>query len=266
MILHILQYQIDMSHPQALPGAKVLLQGLELLRLLAQAEGPISATALAERTGQHPSTVSRLLSGLVKAGYLRKPDYHSFSVDLGMVTMLGRVRQHFPLTTVPRAALTAHACLLPGMRLSLATLHEHQLVYWLTVDAGQEPVDLICGGYPLHLSSIALRILLDLPEADARAVLATSRRWYGWELPTPHMSNDEAGVLRDARSRLQDDCLILTDWQGIGHLSAAVPVRSLDGRPLILALSGPIPKQSPHDLLHAARIAVEAALFPGDDS
>jgi len=255
-----------MPPASAIPGAKVLLQGLELLRLLAQADGPISATALAERTGQHPSTVSRLLSGLVKAGYLRKPDYHSFSVDLGMVTVLGRVRQHFPLTTKPRAALAAQASLLPGMRLSLATLLEHQLVYWLAADAGQEPVDLICGGYPLHLSSIALRILLDLPEAEALAVLATSRRWYGWELPTPHIPSDEAGVLSAARNRLQHDCLVLADWQGSGHLSAAVPVRSPDGRPLILALSGPIPRQAPHEILHAARIAVEAALFPGDYS
>jgi DNA-binding IclR family transcriptional regulator len=255
-----------MSPASAAPGAKVLLQGLDLLRLLAQAEGPISATALAERTGQHPSTVSRLLSGLVKAGYLRKPDYHSFSVDLGMVTVLGRVRQHFPLTTKPRAALAAQASLLPGMRLSLATLHDHQLVYWLAADAGQEPVDLMCGGYPLHLSSIALRILIDLPEAAALALLATSRRWYGWEQPTPQIPSDEAGVLRVARSHLQHDCLTLADWQGIGHVSASVPVRSPDDRPLILALSGPIPTQAPHDILHRARVAVEAALFTGDKS
>ena len=250
----------------AVPGAKVLIHGLELLRLLAQADGPISATALAERTGQHPSTVSRLLSGLVKAGYLRKPDYHSFSVDLGMMTMLGKVRQHFPLTTVPRAALRAQANLLPGMRLSLATLHEHQLVYWLAADAGQEPVDLIVGGYPLHLSSIALRILLDLPAAAALELLATSRRWYGWERPTAAVPADEAGVLRAARSRLVHDCLVLDDWQGSGHLSASLPLRSSDGRPLILALSGPRPPQPAYDLLHHARLAVEAALYPGATS
>lgn len=253
----------DASNP--VPGAKVLLQGLELLRLLAQSNGPVSATALAQITGQHPSTVSRLLSGLVKAGYLRKPDYHSFSVDLGLATLFGRMRTQFPLTTKPRAVLAAQAAKLPGMRLSLATLHEHQLVYWLAVDAGQEPVDLLVGGYPLHLSSIALRILLDLPAEEAEAWLAVSRRWHGWDRPTAAVPADAAGVLASARALLRDDCLALSGWQAPGHVTAALPVRSPDGRPLVLALSG-----HPADLaaalahLHTAAQAVEQCLFPGD--
>lgn len=246
-----------------IPGAKVLLQGLELLRLLAQAEGPVSATALAETTGQHPSTVSRLLSGLVKAGYVRKPDYHSFCADLGLVTLLGRVRHHFPLTRVPLAALRAEVARLPGMRLSLATLHEHQLVYWLAVDADQEQADLVVSGYPLHLSSIALRILLDTPEGEALELLATSRRWHGWDRPTNLVPADEGNVLETARTLLHDDCLALDGWQGPGRISASVPVRSPDGRPLILALSGPTPATPAATILHAARTAVESALFPG---
>jgi DNA-binding IclR family transcriptional regulator len=249
------------------PGAKVLLQGLELLRLLAQSNGPVSATALAQITGQHPSTVSRLLSGLVKAGYLRKPDYHSFSVDLGLATLFGRMRTHFPLTTKPRAVLAAQAAKLPGMRLSLATLHEHQLVYWLAVDAGQEPADLLVGGYPLHLSSIALRILLDLPAAEAESWLAVSRRWHGWDQPTAAVPGDAPSVLAAARGLMQYGCLPLSGWQAPGHLSAAVPVRSPDGRPLVLALSGH-PSDLPAALAHlqAARVAVEHVLFPGDPS
>ena len=245
------------------PGAKVLIQGLELLRLLARAEGPVSATALAEITGQHPSTVSRLLSGLVKAGYVRKPDYHSFCADLGLVTLLGRVRHHFPLTRVPLTAICAEVARLPGMRLSLATLHEHQLVYWLAVDANQEHSDLVVSGFPLHLSSIALRILLDQPEAVALELLATSRRWHGWERPTDLVPVDERSVLTTARNLLSDDCLALDGWQGPGRISASVPVRSPDGRPLILALSGPSPGQPASTILHPARMAVEAALFPG---
>ena len=245
------------------PGAKVLLHGLELLRLLAQAEGPVSATALAEITGQHPSTVSRLLSGLVKAGYLRKPDYHSYAADLGLVTLLGRVRHHFPLTVQPRAVLAAQAARLPRMRLSLATLHEHQLVYWLAVDAGQEPVDLVVGGYPLHLSSIALRLLVERPTAEALALLSISRRWFGWERPTTNVPADEAGVLAAARARLKDGCLVLRDWQMPGHCSASVLVRSPDPRPLVLALSGPAPGTAPGAILAPILAAVETALFPG---
>lgn len=254
-----------MSDPQAAPGAKVLLQGLELLRLLAQADGPVSATALAETTGQHPSTVSRLLSGLVQAGYVRKPDYRSFAADLGLVTLFGRVRQHFPLTRVPHAALRAQVAGLPGMRLSLATLHEHQLVYWLAIDANQEESDLVVSGFPLHLSSIALRILLDRPEAEALELLATSRRWHGWDQPTERVPADAGAVLAAARGLLVDGCLALDGWQAEGRISAGVPVRSPDHRPLILALSGPSPRAADvPGILHRARIAVETALFPGD--
>lgn len=252
-----------MAKAAAAPGSKVLIQGLDLLRLLAQADGPVSATALANRTGQHPSTVSRLLSGLVKAGYLRKPDYHSYSVDLGLVTLLGRVRQHFPAATRPRAALIEAARALPGMRLSLATLHGHQLVYWLAADPGQEPVDLIGGGFPLHLSSIALRILLDRPEREALATLAASRRWYGWARPTAAVPEDAAGVLAAARAHLDGDCLALPGWQREGAITAAIPLRPLDDRPLILALSGPIPSRPPGDILRQALPAVEAALHHG---
>lgn len=252
-----------MAAAKAPPGSKVLLQGLDLLRLLAQANGPVSATSLAQTTGQHPSTVSRLLTGLVKAGYLRKPDYHSYSVDLGLVTLLGRVRQHFPIATEPRLALIEAARRLPGMRLSLATLHGHQLVYWLAVDAGQEPVDLISGGFPLHLSSIALRILLDRPKAEALELLALSRRWYGWSQPTAAVPDSEAGVLAAARQRLDGACLVLNGWQSPGTVTAGLPIRSPDGRPLILAMSGPTPRTQAARILAEVRTTVEAALNPG---
>jgi DNA-binding IclR family transcriptional regulator len=258
------------------PGSKVLLQGLELLRLLAQCEGPVSATALAEKTGQHPSTVSRLLSGLVRAGYVRKPDYHSFAPDLGLATLFGQVRRHFPLTRLPRAALRAQAVAWPGMRWSLATLHEHQLVYWLAVEADQEEAELIVSGYPLHLSSIALRILVDRPVRAATALLAASRRWNGWERPTDRVPADAATVLAMARDLLSSsggECLVLESWQGEGRISAALPIRSPDDRPLVLAVSGPTPALLDRDLepatgaaaliarMKVARAAVEAAIF-----
>ena len=257
--------------PEPAPGSKVLLQGLELLRLLAQCPGPVSATALAERTGQHPSTVSRLLSGLVRAGYVRKPDYHSFAPDLGLATLFGRVRGQFPLTSVPRAALRAQAAAMPGMRLSLATLHEHQLVYWLAVEAGQEEWELVVSGYPLHLSSIALRILADCPLRAAIPLLNASKRWNGWERPTSRVPADPAGVMTAARDLLAaggGDCLVLESWQGVGRISAALPLRSPDERPLVLAVSGPTPASFDRHLAGAlvarmkdARAGVEAAIF-----
>ena len=245
------------------PGAQVLLQGLDLLRLLARQDGPVSGASLAKLTGQHPSTVSRLLSALARASYVRKPDYHSYTVDLGLLTLLDRSARHFPLTRLPRQTLIERAALMPSMRLSLATLHEHQQIYWLTVDADHEPNELVVGGYPLHLSSVALRLLLEQPREQALAHLAMSRRWNGWERPTPAVPSTAAALLTDVRRRMIDGVLVLDGWQREGHLSAAVPVRAPDGRPLALAISGPSPSDRAAALAHlrAARDAVEADLF-----
>jgi len=217
-----------------------MLHALELLRLLAQAGGPVSATELAHQTGQHPSSVSRLLSGLARAGYIRKPDYHSFAIGLGLLTLLGRVRQHFPLVGICRPILQAQAGAMPGTRLSLATVHDSQLIYWLIVEAGQEPIELVAGGFPLHLSSIALRRLLESPRSEALAQLRTSRRRHGWERPTQAVPIDEAAVLREAEGLLADGVLMLERWQAPDAFSAAVRLSAPGEDGLLLALSGTI--------------------------
>jgi DNA-binding IclR family transcriptional regulator len=154
---------------------------------------------------------------------------------------------------------------MPSLRLSLATLHEHQQIYWLTVDAGHEPNEMVVGGYPLHLSSVALRLLLDQPREQALAHLAMSRRWNGWERPTPSVPTTATALLADVRRRLVDGVLVLDGWQREGHLSAALPVRAPDGRPLALAISGPSPADRDAALAHLrdSRDAVEAVLIPG---
>ena len=239
-MLHNMQHTPGMSEASA-PGAQVLLQGLDLLRLLAQQDGPVSGASLSKLTGQHPSTVSRLLSALARAGYVRKPDYHSYTVDLGLLTLLDRSARHFPLTRLPRQALIARAALMPSMRLSLATLHDHQQIYWLTVDAGREPNEMVVGGYPLHLSSVALRLLLEQPHAQAIARLTVSRRCNGWERPTAAVPATAPALLAQARRRLKDGILVLDGWQGEGHLSAAIALIAPAERPLALAISGPSP-------------------------
>jgi len=64
----------------------VLTTGLDILRIVAEAETPLTATAIAQRVGLHVSSVSRTLAVLVRHGYLRKPTYHSFAADLGVGT------------------------------------------------------------------------------------------------------------------------------------------------------------------------------------
>lgn len=240
-----------------------LTHGLEILRLLAEADGPLSSTEIARRVDLHQSSASRILKTLIAVGYVRKPDYRSFAVDLGVLTLGGSALRHFGLATKPRAALAALAERCDGLLVSLATLWRGQIIYFLRYHKGHEPVLLSVGGYPLHLSSPALRLLLALPEEHALQALEGSRQRYGWERPTRRVPADPGAALKAAVSLLRHDALVLDGWQGEGRLSAAIPIEVPGEPPAALALAGPAGERSVEEillLLQEGRRAVETEL------
>lgn len=249
--------------PPPRAGAKTLAQGLEVLRLLTESDQPLTATAIAGRLGVSVSTASRALGALVDAGYVRKPTYHGFAPALGVLALAGDARRQFEAVMAPRQALRDLAAGTPGLRWNLATLIDEQLVYLLQVDAGQEDTGFSVGRYPLHLSSIALLILLERGERAAVAALRASRRRYGWERPGPAVPADETACVAAARGLLLDGVLALADWQSAGWLSAAIAVGFFHDRPLVLAVSGPLERHPVADAaqrLRQARPLVMAAL------
>jgi DNA-binding IclR family transcriptional regulator len=242
-------------------GAQALSNGLAVLRVVSEAKAPISATEVAKRVGMHPSWVSRVLAALMRDGYVRKPDYRSYAADYGALALAGNALVNAPLAVRPRAALGALAER-SGMDAVLAVLHGGQVIYLLRTRTGHEPVPLAVG-YPLHLSSVALRLLLERPRAEALAALRESRRRYGWERPTPAVPEHEAEVLTQARARLTHGCLVLVDWIAPGHLGCAIPVAAPGEPPAALALSGPSARQAPGEALlwlQEGRRDIEAAL------
>ena len=244
-------------------GAKSLTQGLEVLRLLTESDRPLTATAIATRLGVSVSTASRALGALALAGYVRKPDYHSFAPALGVLALAGNARQQFEAVMAPRPILRGLADSTPGLRWTLATLIDEQLVYLLQLDADQEATGFSVGRYPLHLSSIALLILLQRGERAAIAALKASRRRYGWERPGPMVPEDEAACMQAVRTLCVDDILPLADWQKLGWLSAATPVGIFHDQPIILAIAGPLERYPVADALAqmaTAKGAVAAAL------
>ncbi len=218
-------------------GTKALAQGLEILRVLSEAPEPLSATAIAERLGVSVSTASRALGALTAAGYVRKPDYHSFAPSIGVVALAGNARGHFGLPAAQRVALTAQARA-TGWLWTIGTVHGGQLVYLVRVGPDHEAIELGVGSYPLHLSVIAMRLLLDLPEAEALAALRASRRRYGWEQPTPTVPADEATCLAVARSACTDGVLALVDWQARNRVAVALRLPDVVDSPRILAVVG----------------------------
>lgn len=80
----------DPAEPQpeaATAPTTALAKGVTVLQLLVEADGPLSASEIARRVGLHQSSVSRILSTLSAAGYVRKTGYRSFAPDFGVLSL-----------------------------------------------------------------------------------------------------------------------------------------------------------------------------------
>lgn len=213
----------------------MLTIGLEILRVLAESESPLTATAIAERVGLHVSNVSRALRVLANAGYVRKPTYHSFAPDLGVLALAGAAATRLPLIE-RTGGLIRNAATGSGMLVVLATLFRDQVLYLHRCGPGQEPQSAIAGGFPLHRSVAGLRLLLDRPAAEAEAALTTAARRYGWDRPTPATPTDPAACLSAARARLHDGVLAIHGWDDPGRCAIAIALDVPGQAPLALAV------------------------------
>jgi DNA-binding IclR family transcriptional regulator len=209
--------------------------------------------------------VSRVLKTLALAGYVRKPGYHSFAADYGVLTLGGNALQQFAYSSKPGKAMAALAARAPGMQVALAILWRGQLLYFHRMQHGNESVP-ISVGFPLHLSSVGLRMLIDLPKQEALAALKESRQRYGWERPTPQVPRRADETLELARGLVRHDTLVLEDYYQPGHLGCAIPITAKNEPQASLALSGPkelYPIDTVLLLLQEGRRAIEAAMDAG---
>ncbi|HYF52277.1 MAG TPA: helix-turn-helix domain-containing protein [Planctomycetota bacterium] len=253
----------ETTSPDAPPAAaQALTRGLEVLRVVSEARQPITSTEIARRVGLHQSWVSRVLKTLSLAGYVRKPDYHSFAVDYGVLTLGGNAQHQFPYMTRPKKAMEVIAERCDGLNVALATLWRGQLIYFMRTQKGHEPVGLSVG-FPLHLSSVAMRLLLDIPKTQALEALRESKRRYGWERGTEQVARTPEEVLEFAKSSLRHDCVVLQGYYQPRLLGCAIPVQAEGEPPAALALSGPMSLYRVDDvllMLQQGRREVEAAM------
>lgn len=220
----------------------VLTTGLDILRILAEADGPLTATAIAERVGLHVSNVSRTLAVLARHGYVRKPTYHSFAPDLGVLALAGAAATRLPEVARTRAAVVALARA-SGMQATLAAFHRDQVMYLHRCSAdGGELVSAVAGGFPLHLSVVGLRLLLELPAKAAKAALERASRRYGWERPTAATPAGPGECLAEARRRLAGGVLRIDAWDRSGAFAVAGLAPIAGHPPLAIALVGGLPQ------------------------
>lgn len=245
-------------------GSQALERGLDVLRVLAEAPHPLTSTEIASQVGLHQSWTSRVLKTLSNAGYVRKPSYQQFALDYGVLTLGTSAPDLFAFAVKPRTAMAKLASQVDGCLVSLGMLHQGLLIWFLRTLKGQDTVTISSGRYPLHLSTIALRLLLDKIPGEACAVLKISRERYGWDRPTRNVPSTPKAVLEFARKNLLHDCLVLHDYASKGTLAGAIPVHVTGEPPVALAISGlPSSPLSPDQLmlhLQEGRRAIESSM------
>jgi DNA-binding IclR family transcriptional regulator len=211
---------------------------LDILRRLVDAGRPMSQTELADLVGVHQSSVSRILSALTNAGYVRKLENRRFEPDFGVITLASGVT-NFPLVRLPRAVVVDEARGRPGILITLSILWRGQILYFLRAGEGcYDDVEFWGNGFPLHKSAPGMRMLLEFPEPEALEILRASRARHGWPRDTAATPVDEIDALRQARELLDRDILILEEWHQPGEFGAATLIDYPAQYPIAISLTG----------------------------
>lgn len=251
------------DQPVTPPGSatnQALARGLYVLRRLVES-GPMSATELARELGLHQSSISRVMATLGEAGFVRKDHNGQFAPDYGVITLAAETTR-LPLLTKPVPVFTDLLDEFPTLTLTTAMLWRSEMLYLLRSNTGGLTHMYENVRFPLHRSSPALRLLLDLPQERALELLADSRGRYGWDGNPAVVPADEESVLRRARDLVRHDVLILDGWANPGEISGAIPVRTSEPHPVALAIvvsDGSLDADELRIVLHRARRDLEIA-------
>ncbi|PCJ58846.1 MAG: hypothetical protein COA79_12320 [Planctomycetota bacterium] len=257
-----------MNEKEPPDGAKALTLGLTILRLLIQSEKAMTSTEIAQLVNVHQSTASRILRALIAEGYVRKSNYRSFVPDLGVLAMGGKVIQHFPLIKKFIEPMQAIAQDINGLSVTLATLWQGSLLYLIRCHQDQEPVLGYTIEFPLHLSSIGLKLCLDLPQNEAEKLLENSKEKYGWSRPTQNVPTTLKKCLPEIRNFLIQDILVLKDYQKSDFINMATDIGDFfdeNNHPMALAIFGSaslMEQDNVHLLLQKAKKLLQNAMYP----
>lgn len=195
-----------------------LANGIRVLEFLSRAQNARGVTELAEDTGLHKSTVSRILSTLELFSLVEQdPETQRFSLGVGIVTLAGPLLADMDVRRVARPILRD---------LTEVTGESTALVMWTGVD-GVVVEHVSSPKLVKHITPVGTRIFRP-HSASTRVLLAeqtdmTVRRYFdgGWGDP-----DDVFGLLRQVRAQgyaVNDGETSPEEW------SVAAPIRDYDG-------------------------------------
>ena len=212
-------------------------RALDLLEALAGADGEVSITALANRTGLHVSTAHRLLATLLRRGYVRQnPDTSRYYAGAKLAT-LAEGRSRFGELRRRARALLSSLAESTRETANLSVLDDTTAVYLETVP-GPQMVRLfttVGNRVPLHATGAGKALLAWLPAPRREALLQRI------EL-RPHTSHTihDLAALRRALDEIRERGYAVDDEEfDEGVRCVAVPVGPLGAPLAAISVSGP---------------------------
>ena len=212
-------------------------RALDLLEALASADGEVSITALAARTGLHVSTVHRLLSTLLRRGYVRQNAETSRYYAGAKLAMLAEGRSRFGEMRLRARPILRAITETTRETANLVVLDDLMAVYIETIPSPQvvRLFTAVGNRVALHATGAGKCLLAALPAAKRDALLGRL------ELRpfTPHTIVDVA-TLRRALDEARERGFTLDDEEyDDGVRCIAVPVRGLSDAPAAISVSAP---------------------------
>jgi IclR family transcriptional regulator, KDG regulon repressor len=145
-----------------------LARGLQIVQLLAQADGPLGVTQIGERLGVDPSTSYRLLATLERHGFVQQePSTKKYGLGFGVLQIASALLRRLNLAAIASPHLRALAAE-SGEGAHVAVRDATRAVFVARESAtGVLRVEAPVGSSePVHCTAAGKALLLDMNEAD----------------------------------------------------------------------------------------------------
>ena len=217
-------------------------RALDLLEALSAADGEVSITALAGRTGLHVSTVHRLLSTLLRRGYVRQNAETSRYYAGAKLATLAEGRSRYGEMRLRARPILRAITESTRETANLVVLDELAAVYIDTVPSPQvvRLFTAIGNRVPLHATGAGKCLLAALPSPARDALLERlDLRAY-----TPHTIIEKPALRRTLDEARERGFTIDDEEYDDGVRCVAVPVGGLSDGPAAISVSAPASRLS----------------------
>lgn len=214
-------------------GAQSVDRALELLGALADADGPVALSALADRVGLAAPTAHRLVRSLARHGYVRQDRSRRYLLGPRLIFLGERANKLLAGWAAPHLARLRDST---GETVNLAVLDDDEIVY-LTQAVSRHQMRMFTepGRRVLpHATAVGKALLATLPDDDVRALL----RRTGMPARTPATRTDPEALLAELDAVRRSGYAVDDEEQeaGVRCVGAVVPDAPT---PMALSVSGP---------------------------